>query len=183
MLITIRPATVDDAAFLAEFGARVFSETFAKDNQSEDMAAYLSSAFSPEKQRSEILQPGSQFLIAYSEDQPVGFARLQSGPAPTCITGSRPVELVRLYAIQAMIGRGVGGALMQHCLDVSRAGGYDVIWLGVWQKNPRAIAFYRKWGFEIAGTATFTIGSDDQTDWLMQRKLETPEGYSGSNAG
>lgn len=171
--ITIRPAVVDDAPFLAAFGAQVFFEAYANENDPADMAAYLRQAFSPDVQRAEILRPGSQFFIAYIGAEPVGYARLQAGPAPTCITGVRPVELVRMYSVQSKVGQGVGGALMQRCLRAAGAGGYDVIWLSVWQKNPRAIAFYQKWGYQIAGTAVFTIGRDVQTDWLMQRSVAT----------
>jgi diamine N-acetyltransferase len=175
--IEIRTATLDDAAFLADFGAQVFLEAYAAENNPEDMSAYISQAFSPQKQTEELQRSGSVFIIAQIGPQPVGYARLQAGPAPTCITGGeKPIELVRMYSIQSMIGKGVGGRLMQACLNTARAGGFDVVWLSVWQKNERGIAFYRKWGFEIVGTATFTIGSDVQADWIMQHILQPAEG-------
>lgn len=170
--IEIRPATLEDAAFLAAFGAQVFREAYAAVNDPADMAAYLENAFSPQNQAAELQRPGSTFLIAYIGGEPLGYARLQSGPAPTCIPGIlNPIELVRMYSIQSMIGKGVGGWLMQACLDTAGAGGHDVIWLSVWQENARGIAFYRKWGFEIAGTATFTIGSDVQSDFILRLNL------------
>jgi diamine N-acetyltransferase len=169
--IDIRTATLQDAAFLAEFGARVFYDSYAAQNEPGDMAAYLANAFSLQKQAQELSQPGSVFFIAQVSEEPVGYARVQTGPAPDCIPGTHPLELVRMYSVPHLIGKGVGGRLMQACIEHAGAEGVDCIWLSVWQKNPRGIAFYRKWGFTIAGTATFTIGSDVQSDWIMQRVM------------
>lgn len=172
-IITIRTATPADAAFLADFGARVFYESYAAQNNPEDMASYLAKSFSVHKQTEELLQPGSVFFIAEREGEPVGYARMQTGPAPTCITGKNPIELVRMYSVQRMFGKGVGGQLIQRCIEHAGAGDHDCIWLSVWQLNPRGIAFYRKWGFDIAGTATFTVGSDVQYDWIMVRPVDS----------
>jgi ribosomal protein S18 acetylase RimI-like enzyme len=65
----------------------------------------------------------------------------------------------------------VAAALMQACLDQARKAEHDVVYLGVWEHNPRAIAFYRKWGFEKVGEHVFLLGDDEQTDWLMLRPL------------
>lgn len=166
--VQIRLAGPGDARLLAEIGRVSFEAAFGADNTPENMASYLQSAFSEEIQARELAQPGSTFLIAESEDGAAGYARLQAGPAPTCITGWRPVELVRFYLMPEWIGSGLAGRLMQACLETAWGGGYDVVWLGVWQKKPRAIHFYQKWGFVIVGEHTFQLGDDHQTDWLMQ---------------
>jgi ribosomal protein S18 acetylase RimI-like enzyme len=168
----IRIATISDATLLAELGARTFADSFAADNTPDDMAAYLVKSFSPGKQAAELAEPGTVFLIAEDGGQPLGYTRLRGGNEPKCINGLHPVEIVRLYSIKEMIGRGVGAALMQACIDEARRRGCDVIWLDVWEKNPRAIAFYRKWGFEKVGEQGFQLGDDMQTDWLMARPVE-----------
>jgi GNAT superfamily N-acetyltransferase len=101
----------------------------------------------------------------------VGYARLYAGQPPEAVTAPRPVELVRIYAVKAWIGRGVGAALMQACLEEAAYQDYTTIWLGVWQRNPRALAFYEKWGFVPAGTHTFQLGEEAQTDWILQRPV------------
>lgn len=169
--ITIRYANASDNILLAQMGAKTFSDSFAKDNTPENMATYLAASFSPEKQAGELADPNTIFLIAEIAAQPVGYARLKRGPAPECITGQQPIEIVRFYAIQAMIGKGVGARLMQACLEEAARHHCDVIWLDVWEQNPRAIAFYRKWGFVEAGSQTFQLGNDMQHDLLMQRIL------------
>ena len=169
--VTVRRATPEDANLLAELGASTFRETFAAENTAEDMDAYLAAHFNTTQQTAELAHPSSTFLIAEVGGIAAGYAKLHPGGAAEGIEGARPVELVRLYASSEWHGRGVGGALMRACLDEARSGGYETIWLGVWERNPRAQAFYRKWGFQAVGDHVFQLGSDAQRDILMARAL------------
>lgn len=174
--ILIRRGKARDAELLAALGARTFSETFAPDNSAADMAAYLSSAFSPAQQASELRDPSSFFLVAETNGVPVGYAMLRSGNVLENVTGVNPIELVRLYVSQDHLGSGVGAALMQACIDEARRRGHKTLWLGVWEHNARAQAFYRKWNFTEIGTHVFQLGDDPQTDILMQRTISDPTG-------
>lgn len=167
----IRYGTPADNRLLAEMGRTAFADSFGADNTPENMAAYLDASFSPQIQAEELADPNSLFLIAESEGQPVGFARMKEGDPPEVITGARPIEIVRFYALKEWIGQGVGAALMSACLDEANKRGCDAIWLDVWEKNERAIRFYRKWGFEVVGEQSFQLGADIQRDLLMQRNL------------
>jgi GNAT superfamily N-acetyltransferase len=170
--IRIRIAGHDDNELLALLCARTFRDTFGPDNTAEDMAAYLAQAFSPEKQAAELADPGTCFLIAEVEEEAVGYARLREGPAPDGILPGRPIEIVRFYSVAAWIGRGVGAALMKRCLEHARQRGCETIWLDVWERNSRAIAFYQRWGFAEVGTQAFVLGSDVQRDLLMARPVQ-----------
>jgi diamine N-acetyltransferase len=167
----IRRATVADAGLLAELGASTFSETFAAANKFEDMAAYLKTSFSPAKQTEELLDPLSRFLIAECDQEAVGYAKLQESKAPECVTGGQPIELVRLYVSREWLGRGLGQVLMEACLKEVREGGYQTVWLGVWEHNGRAQSFYKKWGFQEVGHHIFRLGSDPQTDLVMELRI------------
>lgn len=167
--VDIRYAAPADNLLLAEIGLETFADTFALDNTPENMAAYLARSFSPEIQAGELADPRCRFLIAERGSQVVGFAKLHFGPAPAVVAGRRPMEISRIYARKPWIGQGVGARLMQACLDQAQRANCDLVWLSVWQRNPRAIAFYRRWGFAEAGTAVFQLGDDPQTDWLMVR--------------
>lgn len=171
LTVIIRPCVAADNLLLAEIGARMFADTFGSYNTSEDMAAYLAKSFSPEIQLIELLDPSTTFFIAEVACQPAGFVRLKAGLAPACITGHNPIELVRIYAGKDWIGHGIGARLMDHSIQFARDNSYDSIWLDVWDKNPRAIRFYEKWGFKIVGRQDFLLGSDVQHDYLMQRGL------------
>lgn len=170
--IAIRRATVDDAAALAEFGARTFYETFAKDNTPEDMRQHLASAWAPALQRAEILDPTFATLLACdAAGRLAGFAQLRAGHAPASIATVQPVELLRFYVDQPWQGQGVAGLLMQSVQDQARARGARELWLGVWERNERAQAFYRKHGFRTVGSQIFVVGTDPQTDHVMLREL------------
>ena len=169
--IHIRPAGPGDAELIADFSRRTFFESFARYNTEENMRLYLEEQFPRERQIAEVGAPGRIFLLAYLGKDLVGFASLRESEPPEGLKGENGIEIVQLYAAAAFIGKGVGPALMQACLDTARAQGRDLVWLGVWEHNHRAQAFYAKWGFERCGEHIFIVGLDAQTDWWMQRRL------------
>ena len=170
--LTIRRGTVGDAGLLSELGARTFSETFAADNTPEDLAAYTNTSFSVAQLTAELEDPASTFLIAEVDGQAAGYAKLHAGEPEQGIEGPKPIELVRLYVSRQWLGRGIGEQLMRACVEEARRAGHETIWLGVWERNPRAQAFYRKWNFRAVGEHMFRLGSDLQRDILMERAVE-----------
>ena len=172
----VRRATIADAPRLAELGANTFRETFEGENTPDDMASYLAEAFTPDRQAAEIGDSSGVVLLAERPDAPgaenlVGYAHLVEGPAPPAVKGRAPMELKRLYVTRSWQGKGVAQALMEAALDAARDRGAKTLWLGVWERNQRAVAFYGKYGFARVGEHTFVLGSDAQTDWLMARPL------------
>ncbi len=169
--VTIRRGTLADAALLSDLGESTFSETFAVDNTPEDMAAYVANSFSIEQQTAELEDPESIFLIAEVDGSAAGYAKLHGSEPANGVEGRNPIELVRLYVSREWLGRGVGEQLMRACLDEARQAGHETIWLGVWERNARAQAFYRKWNFRTVGEHMFQLGSDQQRDLVMERDL------------
>ena len=178
--VTLRVATADDAAPLARLAARLFEEAFAADNTPEDMAGYLATAFTEERQRSELEDPGSRVWVAVppgaaDPGDAAGYAQVRRAAGPACVTARRPAELARLYVDRAWHGRGVANALMDACLAQAAAWGCDGLWLGVWERNARAIAFYERRGFRRVGRQSFLLGRDQQTDWVIEREAGSKE--------
>lgn len=171
MATTIRKATAADAEALAEVSASTFYDTFVQFNTAEDMDAYMSAAFSVAQQVSEIADARAAFFLAFVDDEVAGYAKVIESQAPACVTLERPVELERMYARSRFHGQGVAARLMEACLEEARARGGASIWLGVWERNPRAIAFYEKCGFATCGSKIFQLGSDPQVDVVMARPL------------
>ncbi len=176
--VRIRIASATDAEALAALAARTFRDTFQADNTPADMDAYVGTAFHAGRLRAELNDEASTFLLAFpgGVGPPIGYAKLRRGTSEPSVIGPNPVELERLYVDRPALGRGVGAALMRTALDTARRAGYQTIWLGVWERNPRAIAFYRQWAFEPVGTHVFRLGSDDQTDLVMARQLTSRDG-------
>jgi ribosomal protein S18 acetylase RimI-like enzyme len=166
--ITIRRATTDDALLLSRLGARLFENTFGAANDPEDMREYLRSAFSLESQRDALADPAvAGFIAEDAGHAAIGYAMIKRGSRATGVTGAKPVEVQRIYSDHAWHGRGIGALLMNACIDQARAWHADELWLGVWEENPRAIAFYEKTGFRVVGRQSFQLGEDLQQDLVM----------------
>jgi len=168
---TIRPGVPGDAESLAALGRRVFQETFAAANDPADMALYLSRTYGKSQQERELSEPGMATLVAESGGSLIGFAQLRFGPPPPCVEGGAPLELWRFYVDAPWQGRGVARELMGAVVGKAVARGAATLWLGVWERNERAQAFYRKCGFVDVGSQAFVLGTDRQTDRVMSRPL------------
>jgi ribosomal protein S18 acetylase RimI-like enzyme len=171
---SIRTATITDAEMLTELARRTFKDAFASMNSPENMEAYMSQNFTLHKFSAQIADPRATFLIAEIEAAPVAFAKLYGGGVPDCVRGFAPIEIERFYVDQQFHGKGVAQTLMQACFDRARQSGHGTLYLGVWEDNHRAIAFYRKCGFEIVGSHVFHMGDETQNDFLMERILQEP---------
>ena len=165
----IRRAVEADAAGLAVLAERTFRAAFEADNTPGDMAAHVSRSYGPSLQATEIADPHRTTLVAEADGALVGYAQLRQGAAPACVTGPSPLELQRFYVDTAWHGRGLAQALMAAALEAADTAGARTVWLGVWERNPRAIAFYRKAGFAQVGAQGFLVGSDLQRDLVMAR--------------
>ena len=171
--IEIRQASVDDAKVLTDLAYTTFWDAFAHHpkNAPDDLNHYMRQAFNHDQIAAELADETNIFLIAEIEGEPAGYAKIIIDAVEPGITAERPVELNRLYSHQQFLGKGIGQALMDASLARAKQENRDVMWLGVWEYNPRAQRFYEKNGFRIVGSHVFQLGEDPQTDLLMQREL------------
>ena len=167
----IRPARGPDAPWLAELAERTFRETYAAYNTPEDMERYVAEHFGPALQAAELADLRYLTLVAEVDGRPAGYAQLARAPAPDCVTGPEPMEIVRFYVDRPWHGQGLAQELMRAADEHAGAAGARTLWLGVWSRNPRAIAFYRKCGFLEVGTQTFVLGTDHQHDLVLARPI------------
>ena len=159
-----RNAVAEDAEALVEFAARIYYQTFASSNTPDNMRAYLNTAFTLPQFKAELNDPSAIFILAEVEGHLAGYAKLLPDKAPECIQGAAPIELVRFYVDERWHGSGLASALMELCLAEAEQRGFKTIYLGVWERNFRAQAFYRKWDFVRVGEHIFQMGDDPQTD-------------------
>lgn len=171
--IRIRQGTPEDAKLLTDLAYTTFWDAFAHHpkNAPDDLAYYMRQAFNLEQITAELKDDKNIFLIAEIESETAGYAKIILDNIEPGITAEQPIELSRLYSHQKFLGQGVGQTLMDACFDRAREENRDVMWLGVWEFNPRAQRFYEKNGFRFVGHHTFQLGADPQTDLLMQREL------------
>ncbi len=164
---TLRTAVAGDADSLARFAERTFRETFGPHNRAEDMDGYCSSAFTVERQRTELGDPARHVLLIERAGELAGYSMLWAGPVPDCVTGGDPIELLRFYIDGAWHGRGLAGDLMDATMAAAAERGARTVFLAVWERNLRAIGFYAKHGFRDVGGRPFQLGLDVQTDRIM----------------
>lgn len=168
---TVDPIADGEIGELAAIGKRTFLETFAANNDPAQMAAYVAKAFAPETLASELSSAQSHFFFARVDGVVAGYLKLNSGSAQTETVEGKTLEIERIYVDAGWHGAGVGKALMDHAIAEAKRRGCEAVWLGVWEENPRAIAFYRRQGFTPFGTHGFVIGDEVQTDVLMRLAL------------
>lgn len=177
---TFRRALEKDAAQLGELAQKIFYDTFARFNTSDDMAMYCAEAFTPAAMTDAIREPMTEIIVAEENDRMIAYAQLHRDEAPPGVKGSSPIEVKRFYVLGEWHGRGLAQEMMREITRRSIEQGSDVLWLGVWEHNPRAIGFYRKLGFEEIGEQPFLLGTDWQRDLIMAIPLDRPHSPSAT---
>lgn len=171
MTVALRRAVPDDAPSLALLAERTFRDTFGARNSPGNMDLHCERHFSSDIQAGEIADRNLVTTLAVEDGRFAGFTQVALARAHPAVAAGSPAELSRLYVVAEWHGKGVAQALMNDALASARAAGADVLWLGVWEHNPRAMAFYRKSGFEIVGSQAFMLGLERQRDLVMSVRL------------
>jgi ribosomal protein S18 acetylase RimI-like enzyme len=169
--VNIRIAKVSDAEVLAGLARQTFHDTFAATNDPTDMALYLSRAYGLDQQTRELSDRDITTLLVEEDGEAIAYAQLRTGHVPECVTGPKPIELWRFYVHREWHGRGLAKPLMDRVKAEASARGGQTLWLGVWERNDRARAFYAKHGFTAVGEHIFLFGNDPQTDLVMVTTL------------
>ncbi|WP_153796967.1 GNAT family N-acetyltransferase [Foetidibacter luteolus] len=171
MPAVITKGTIEDAEVLSTLGAKTFYETFASHNTAEDMLQHIQQHFTPATIQKEFSEKGVQFFLARLDEEVAGYAKLRRTQKPHELYGLKHIELERIYVLQSFQGNRIGLLLMNECIQYARRKKYEILWLGVWEHNQKAIAFYKKLGFTVFSEHEFVLGTDKQNDYLMKLVL------------
>jgi ribosomal protein S18 acetylase RimI-like enzyme len=171
MKVEIFLAGKENSELIADLSRQTFYDTFAAQNTMEDMDKFMNEQFTKEALMKETGMEDNIFLLAFINSEAAGYAKLRHGRLRSELGNKPCFEIARIYAVNKWIGKGVGSALLQKCIDIAIEKKKQLLWLGVWKENHQAIAFYKRWGFEIFGEQDFLLGDDLQKDWLMKRKV------------
>lgn len=156
---------------LQQLGRHTFYESFAADNTKENMQLYLDTAFSEDQLKRELLNPDSEFYFAQLDGKYIGYLKINIGEAQTELKMNTSLEIERIYVIKEFHGKKVGQKLFEKALQIAKERKLKIIWLGVWEKNPRALRFYEKNGFVAFDKHIYPVGDDPQTDIMMKLEL------------
>lgn len=171
MGIEIKRCTVGDLHLLQKISYQTYDETFSSYNTPENMQAYLNQAFDFEKLRGELLNPESSFYMLLIDDEAAGYMKLNEQGAQSEINDPESLELERIYVASTYHGRGLGALLMDKAIEIAVQGHKKYIWLGVWERNDKALKFYEKKGFYRISEHVFLMGDDPQTDYILRKDL------------
>ncbi len=167
--IHIRKATLKDLPALCEISESTFVDTYQEHNTPENLQKYLKEHFNENQLKNEILTPNTYFLLVELENSIIGYAKLRVNTQE--FLDKNAIELERIYIKKTFHGKSFGLSLMEECVDFAKKLHFDLIWLGVWEYNHKAINFYKRYGFEICGEHIFQFGEEAQTDYLMAKTL------------
>lgn len=168
----LRICGLSDARLLAQLGAQAFWETFASFNSESDMREYIDGTFSTEQITRELDTPNSMFIIAETDGRPAAYMKLNTEQAQTENNRDGWVEIQRLYVLSEYKRMHIGSALMERALEYAKSINADGVWLGVWEHNHAAQEFYKRHGFVAVGSHEFILGSDVQTDIIMENRFD-----------
>ena len=158
-------------AALQQIGRHTFEETFAESNSAENMAIYLEEAYAYEKISAELNDPNSFFYFAMMDQEVIGYLKLNMGVSQTELKDNDALEIERIYILKDFHGKKVGQLLFDKAIAIAKAQQVTYVWLGVWEKNKRALQFYSKNGFVEFDQHVFVLGDEAQTDIMMKLQL------------
>ncbi|KQL52721.1 GNAT family acetyltransferase [Heyndrickxia shackletonii] len=171
MTINIKKCTLEDLRTLQEISSETFYETFKHQNSAENMNAYLEKAFNVKQLEKELSNISSQFFFVYFHNEVAGYLKVNTNDAQSEEMGDESLEIERIYIKNQFQKHGLGKYLLNKATEIAMEGNKKKIWLGVWEKNDNAIAFYKKMGFVQTGAHSFYMGDEEQTDLIMTKTL------------
>ena len=169
--ITIRKCSIEDVQLLQEVSIETFSDTFKDQNSPENMAAYLEKAYTLKKLENELSNASSHFFFLYLDEELAGYLKVNTGDAQSEEMDDDSLEIERIYVRSNYQKRGLGKYLMNKAIEIATEWNKKPIWLGVWEKNQNAIAFYSKNGFVKTGAHSFYMGDEEQVDYILTKTL------------
>ncbi|KGR77415.1 GNAT family N-acetyltransferase [Ureibacillus manganicus] len=171
MDIKIKECNFEDVLTLQKIGIETFDETFRDQNSPENMKSYLEKAFHVDQLTTELSNLSSQFFLAYVNNEIAGYLKVNTNEAQSEELGNEALEVERIYIKGTFQKNGLGKLLINKAIEIAMEQNKRKIWLGVWEKNENAIAFYERMGFVKSGTHSFYMGDEEQTDYIMTKIL------------
>jgi diamine N-acetyltransferase len=171
LTINITKCTLDDLLILQEISYETFTETFGHQNSPENMEAYLERAYNLKQLENELSNNSSDFFFVYFKNEIAGYLKINTNDAQSEQMGLESLEIERIYIRKKYQKEGLGKYLITKAIEIAIKRNKKKIWLGVWEKNENAIAFYQKMGFVQTGAHSFYMGDEEQIDLIMTKTL------------
>lgn len=172
MTLSIKKCTLEDLNSLRQISIDTFFQTFSNSNTAENMKAYLENAYNEDKLSKELCNTDASFFFLFADEKLAGYMKLNEAPSQTDINDSNSLEIERIYILKDFQGAGLGKYMMEYAISSAKRLSKKYIWLGVWEKNDKALRFYKNYKFYRIGEHSFIVGDDPQTDYIMRKDLD-----------
>lgn len=172
MTIRLTQCTHEDLYKLQEISYETFNDTFKEQNTPENMNAYLEKAFNLKQLEHELSNPSSEFFFIYFNNELAGYLKVNINDAQSVDMGKEALEVERIYIKRDFQKHGLGKYLLNKAIEVAKVHNKTKVWLGVWEKNENAIAFYKKLGFVETNSHSFYMGDEEQIDIIMTLAIQ-----------
>ena len=171
MSIHLQKITKNNVQDLQEVSIQTFTETFKDNNSEKSLNDYLNTAYELTKLEKDLENPHSEFYFAYFNNEIAGYLKININDAQSEKMGENALEVERIYIKKSFKRRGIGRHLIETAEQLAKKYQKNLMWLGVWEYNPKAIAFYETLGFKVIGAHSFFMGEEEQTDLIMSKQL------------
>lgn len=169
--VSIKPATAADVSPLQQISIATFTDTYAVYNTPENMRLFIDTNYNTQQLLNELADPAQQYYLTYLGEELVGYMKLRTTENPPELASKTHMEIERIYVLPTFKGRYIGKYMIEHALTIAREKQYEILWLGVWDQNTSAQAFYTKQGFTVFGEHAFILGDEHQRDLLMKKEM------------
>ncbi|WP_108788609.1 GNAT family N-acetyltransferase [Erythrobacter sp. Alg231-14] len=166
--IDIVRAQSDDTDQLALIGAATFLESFAGIIDGPALVNHCAHEHAKSAYDA-LLSQGAMGWLAQLNGAPIGYAVICQPDLDAAMPGD--IELKRIYLLSKFHGTGVAKRLFEAAWDDARK--YERLLLGVKDDNHRAIAFYKKQGFDQIAVRKFNVGGRVYDDLVLARPTQT----------
>lgn len=170
--LIIQLVSKQELPLLLEIAKSTFINTYAHLNDPQNFNEYLSLNFNLEKITQEFNNSESAFFFVKKENKICGYLKLNWGNAQTDNPLKNAIEIERIYVLQEFQGQQIGKMMVNEAIKLSKSKSAKWLWLGVWERNPKAIGFYKKMGFEAFGEHAFIVGQERQIDVIMKQRID-----------
>lgn len=156
---------------LKDICVQTFSETYRHLNTEANFNKYIQENFSTTRLLNELKDKNSFVYFIKEQNKNIGYLKLNINEAQSENLGNKSIEIERVYTLKEHFGKNAGKMMIEFTIEKGKELKKEFVWLGVWENNKRAIAFYERHGFIKFDTHIFNFGNDEQTDFLYKLDL------------
>ncbi|MGH8264170.1 MAG: GNAT family N-acetyltransferase [Steroidobacterales bacterium] len=169
--MTVRRATLADAALLSDLGNSTFREAFSHLYRPDDLDVFLAKAHSPQLYERLLKDKDvGIWLTGPPHGKPIAYIVAGLCQLPVPDLEPRAGEIRRLYVRSSVQAGGIGTKLLRVALEWLATDKFTPLYVGVWSANYGAQRLYQRYGFEKIGEYEFMVGKQRDHEFIFRQR-------------